>query len=80
MEMATARPTDQFRDFSVEEAARLLNTSGTGLSDAEAKSRAARVGYNEVREKARNPVSEFASRLWGQRGFCRLIIAHCLTT
>ncbi|MCL5068753.1 MAG: cation-transporting P-type ATPase, partial [Thaumarchaeota archaeon] len=61
----TIKPTDEFRNLSVEEATRLLLSSTAGLTDTEARSRAEKLGYNEMREKARNPIIDFGSRLWG---------------
>ncbi|MCL4518119.1 MAG: plasma-membrane proton-efflux P-type ATPase [Thaumarchaeota archaeon] len=65
LEQIEKRQTEQFRNLSVEEATSALLSSQAGLTDAEAKSRADRLGYNEVRERERSPVVEFALRLWG---------------
>jgi H+-transporting ATPase len=61
----TSKPTDEFRNLSIEEATRLLLSSRAGLTDAEARSRTEKLGYNEMREKARKPLMDFVSRLWG---------------
>lgn len=50
---------------SIEEAFRELGSSPAGLSLAEATSRIARYGYNEIVEKKRNPLLEFVGRYWG---------------
>jgi H+-transporting ATPase len=64
-QIETPRQTEEFKDLSNEMAARLLLSSETGLTDVEAKSRAEKLGYNEVKERKKNPLKEFASRLWG---------------
>ncbi len=65
LEEITERPTDEFRSLSNEEAAKLLLSSPAGLPNAQARLRAEKLGFNEVKERKRNPVIEFASRLWG---------------
>jgi H+-transporting ATPase len=42
-----------------------LNTTISGLSSEEAKSRLARYGFNELVEKETNPLLKFISYLWG---------------
>ncbi|MHB1868284.1 MAG: cation-transporting P-type ATPase [Nitrososphaerales archaeon] len=59
------KPTGEFENISIEEATRLLFSSRAGLTDAEARSRTEKLGYNEMREKARNPIVDLVSRLWG---------------
>jgi H+-transporting ATPase len=65
LEQFAAKTTDEFRKLSNEEATKFLLSSPTGLTDAEARSRAEKLGFNEVRERTRSPVLEFVSRLWG---------------
>jgi H+-transporting ATPase len=48
----------------LEEVQRVLGCSGTGLSATEAASRLGSFGPNEIVEKTRNPVLEFAGYFW----------------
>jgi H+-transporting ATPase len=59
------KKTLEYKEFSVEETIRLLETSTNGLTESEAKERIERFGYNEVVEKEKNPILEFLSRYWG---------------
>ena len=61
--MGPAAP--DFKDLSVEETLRLLETSANGLTGAQADERLRRYGFNEVAERGRNPVVDFLSRYWG---------------
>ena len=65
LEHIVTKRTDEFKTLSNEETTNLLQSSNAGLTDTEAKSRAEKLGYNEVKERARNPAKEFATRLWG---------------
>ncbi|KUO39978.1 MAG: magnesium-transporting ATPase [Candidatus Hadarchaeum yellowstonense] len=57
--------TPDFKDLSVEETIRLLETSVNGLTSAQVNERLARYGFNEVVEKGRSPAVDFLSRYWG---------------
>ena len=59
------RSTNEYKEVSVEETIRLLETSQDGLTESEAQKRIGRFGRNEVAEKERNPVLDFLSRYWG---------------
>jgi len=59
------KSTDEFRKLSIEEATRLLLSSTAGLTDAEARARIEKFGFNKLREKTRNPILDFVLRLWG---------------
>ena len=59
------RNTDGYREISIEETLRLLETSVDGLTEPEAKNRVGIFGYNEVVEKKSNPLLEFLRRYWG---------------
>jgi len=57
--------TSDYKEISIEETIKLLDTSVDGLTESEAKKRLDKFGYNEVREKRRSPVLDFLSRYWG---------------
>ena len=59
------RSTNEYREISVEETIRLLETSPNGLMESEVLERISRLGRNEIVEKERNPVLDFLSRYWG---------------
>jgi H+-transporting ATPase len=59
------RNTSEYKEASVEETIRLLETSLNGLTQSEAQKRIEIFGRNEVVEKKRNPVLDFLSRYWG---------------
>ncbi len=59
------RATSEYKDISVEETYKLLETTGDGLSDAEVKKRLDKFGTNEIVEKKTNPLLEFLLRYWG---------------
>ena len=59
------KATDEFRKLSIVEATGLLHSSTAGLTDAEARARIEKFGYNELKKKTRNPILDFVSRLWG---------------
>jgi H+-transporting ATPase len=58
------RNTSEYKECSVEETLKLLETSTEGLTESEAKHRAEMFGFNEVAEKGRNPILDFLSRYW----------------
>jgi len=57
--------TSEYKEISLEETLRLLETSTEGLTEFEAKNRLARFGENKITEEKRNPLIEFFSRYWG---------------
>lgn len=61
----TTKATADFVDLTVEEACSVLTSSTSGLSEDEAKSRINELGYNELLEKRRNPLTDFLARYWG---------------
>lgn len=56
---------DEYKNISLEETFKFLETSIDGLSEAEAKKRLEIFGHNEIVEKKKNPVLEFLLRYWG---------------
>lgn len=56
---------DEYKNISLEETFKFLETSIDGLSEAEAKKRLEIFGHNEIMEKKKNPVLEFLLRYWG---------------
>jgi H+-transporting ATPase len=54
-----------FKDLSVEELTKRLETSTDGLSQKEAQARLEKYGYNEIQEERVNPVLKFLSYFWG---------------
>jgi H+-transporting ATPase len=63
--VVNVRGTSEYRETSVKEAIRLLDTSPNGLTESEAQKRIDRFGRNEVVEREKNPVLDFLSRYWG---------------
>jgi H+-transporting ATPase len=63
--LVNPRSTNEYKEISVEETIRLLETSPNGLTESEALKRIRRFGRNEVVENERNPVLDFLSRYWG---------------
>jgi len=63
--LVNPRSTNEYKEISVEETIRVLETSPNGLTESEALERIGRFGRNEVAEKERNPVLDFLSRYWG---------------
>jgi H+-transporting ATPase len=59
-----ARNTSEYKEFSVEETLKLLETSTEGLTESEAKHRAEMFGFNEVAEKKRSRILDFLSAYW----------------
>jgi H+-transporting ATPase len=62
---ARIKSTSDFKQLSIEETFRILETSILGLTESEAKNRIERFGYNEIVEERRNPLVDFFSRYWG---------------
>ena len=59
------RATAEYKDISIEETYKFLETTADGLSDAEVKNRLEKLGTNELIEKKINPFLEFMLRYWG---------------
>jgi len=59
------RATSEYKNISLEETFKFLETSVDGLSDSEVKTRLDIFGYNEIAEIKRNPLLEFLFRYWG---------------
>jgi H+-transporting ATPase len=59
------RSTAEYKELPVEEAIRLLDTTIHGLTESEASNRISVFGFNEIREKKKNPFIQFFSRYWG---------------
>ncbi len=62
---AKIKSTAEFKQLSIEETFRMLETSMLGLTESEAKNRIEKFGYNEIIEEKKNPLVEFFSRYWG---------------
>jgi len=60
-----ARSISEFKELSIEETLKFLESRLDGLTESEAEDRIRIYGYNEVAEKKRNPLVEFLSRFWG---------------
>ena len=67
METATSKPDAQgdLKSLSLQELQAKLGSSPAGLTQAEAQSRLAHYGYNEISEKKINPLIKFLSYFWG---------------
>jgi len=62
---ARIKSTSDFKQLSIEETFKILETSMLGLTESEAKNRMEKFGYNEIAEDKKNPLVEFFSRYWG---------------
>ena len=60
-----SRRTVDYKDISVEESFKLLQTTASGLSESEASRRLDVFGANEVVARKRNPLVIFLLRFWG---------------
>ena len=63
--MNPLKNTSEYKELSIEDALRLLDSSTKGLTESEAAQRIQKFGFNEVAEKRGNPVLAFLSRYWG---------------
>ncbi|MHB9142165.1 MAG: HAD-IC family P-type ATPase, partial [Paludibacter sp.] len=59
------RATAEYKEISIEETYKYLETTADGLSDGEAKNRLEKFGTNELIEKKTNLFLEFILRYWG---------------
>jgi H+-transporting ATPase len=57
--------TSDYKDISIEETFKLLDSSANGLSSAEFQRRLESYGLNEIVESKTNPLIEFLLRYWG---------------
>ncbi|MGA2297286.1 MAG: plasma-membrane proton-efflux P-type ATPase [FCB group bacterium] len=57
--------TSEYKNISLEETYKFLDTSADGLSDSEVKNRIEKFGNNEIPEKKQNSALEFILRYWG---------------
>jgi H+-transporting ATPase len=62
---AKIKSTIDFKQLSIEETFKILETSMLGLTESEAKNRIEKFGYNEIAEDKKNPLVEFFSRYLG---------------
>lgn len=61
----STKNTSEYKNISAEETIDLLKTSANGLTESEAKTRLDKFGFNEVKEKEKNPIIDLLSRYWG---------------
>src|SRR5664280_3435396 len=59
------RATSEYKNISLEETYKFLETTAEGLSDSEVKIRLEKFGNNEIIEKQQNTFLEFILRYWG---------------
>ena len=59
------RATSEYKNLSLEETYKFLETTVDGLSDSEVKIRLENFGNNEIIEKKQNSLLEFILRYWG---------------
>jgi H+-transporting ATPase len=59
------RSTASYKELSLQETFKLLEASEDGLGESEARNRLQIFGYNEIKEKKKNPLLEFILHYWG---------------
>ena len=59
------KDTSEYKNNSLVEALKFLETSMDGLTKLEAMNRLETFGYNEIPEKKKNPILDFLLRYWG---------------
>jgi H+-transporting ATPase len=59
------RATSEYKNISLKETYKFLETTSNGLSDSEVKIRLEKFGNNEIVEKKQNSFLEFLLRYWG---------------
>ena len=59
------RNTSEYKEISLEETLKFLETTTYGLSESELTNRRKIFGYNEIVEKKKNPFLNFLLRYWG---------------
>jgi H+-transporting ATPase len=57
--------TSEYKNISLEETFKFLETSAEGLQESEVLERLKLFGYNEIAEEKRKPLREFLLRYWG---------------
>ncbi len=57
--------TTEYKDVSIDDTLKALDTSINGLNDSEVIDRLKTFGYNEIIEKEKHPLIEFLLRYWG---------------
>jgi len=57
--------TADYKEVSIEDTFKFLNTTEKGLSSGEVQGRLKTFGHNAIEEKKKNPVLEFVKRFWG---------------
>ena len=63
--MSQLKNTSEYKELSIEDTLKILDSSTNGLTESEATHRTQKFGFNEVAEKRGNPVLAFLSRYWG---------------
>ena len=63
--MNQLKNTSEYKETSIEDTLKFLNSSTNGLTELEAAQRTQKYGLNDVAEKRGNPVLAFLSRYWG---------------
>jgi len=63
--LSQLKNTSEYKDLSVEETLKILESSTFGLTELESTNRAQKFGLNEVSEKKNNQLLAFLSRYWG---------------
>lgn len=61
----TIKTTSEYKNISLEETLKTLQTSIDGLPESEAGNRLRTFGYNEIPETKKNPFLDFLLRYWG---------------
>ncbi len=57
--------TSEYKEYSISEIIKLLQSSNDGLAESEAKQRLLKFGFNEVTENKNNSFFAFLKRYWG---------------
>jgi len=63
--MNNIKQTSEYKDLSLEETFKLLETNENGLTQVEVKKRLTKFGSNAIEEKKKNPFFQFVKRFWG---------------
>jgi H+-transporting ATPase len=61
----TIKNTSEYKESSVTDTLKLLQSSINGLTESEAQQRLQKYGFNEVSEKKQNSILAFLKRYWG---------------
>lgn len=57
--------TSEYKDISLKDTMKFLETSADGLTTDEAEERIKKIGYNEIAETKKNAILQFLKRYWG---------------